>query len=343
MNNVHESAPLLEIRDLRLVHAIDRAGGLSRAAQVLHLTQSALSHHLRALEQRVGMPLFDREGRKLVLNAQGEQVALLAERILPELLAVERSLRSPSAAYERFRITMGCYTVYPWLPALLARLSVEAPLLRCEVIPEVTRNAVEAVVSGTIDAAVVPNVKADPRLSIRHAFEEDIVVVLRPDDALARCARITLAQLATRTVYAHETPPEQVAWFRAALGRAAPSLLRSIVRVPLTEAILDLVRSGAGVGILGAWTVARDVARGELLTRPLKPSVRRVLSVITARKAAHDPRAELLSAVLAAMPTLGSGVDQPYSRAPRASRASGPDRRADVSKKRRRKARVPGS
>ncbi|HEX6244917.1 MAG TPA: LysR family transcriptional regulator [Polyangiales bacterium] len=323
MKSIHESAPLLEIRDLRLVHAIQRAGGLSRAAQLLHLTQSALSHHLRALEERVGVPLFDREGRTLVLNAQGLKVAQLAERLLPELYTVERSLRSPAEELTRFRITMGCYTVYHWLPMLIARLSVEAPALRCEVVPEVTRGALAALLRGDIDAAVVPNVKPDPRIAIRHAFEEDIVVVMRPEDPLAKSARVSLSELSKRDVYAHETPPEQVAWFRTALGRAAPGLLRAIVRVPLTEAIIDLVRGGAGVAILGAWTVERDVARGELVTRPLQPGVRRVLSVITRCDERGDPRAALLAGVLSSMP----GVIQPQRRAPRAARSSGPSQR----------------
>src|SRR5688572_20614491 len=207
MKDAHESAPLLEVRDLRLVHAIQRAGGLSRAAQLLHLTQSALSHHLRALEERVGVALFDRQGRRLVLNVEGQKVAQLAQRLLPELYAVERSLRAPAEAVTRFRITMGCYTVYHWLPTLMSRLAVEAPALRCEVVPEVTRGAVAALLRGEIDAAVVPNVKPDPRIAIRHAFEEDIVVVMRPDDPLVQKARVGVADLAKRTVYAHETPP----------------------------------------------------------------------------------------------------------------------------------------
>lgn len=111
MNDVHTSSPLLEIRDLRLVQAIDREGGISRAARVLHLTQSALSHHLRALEERVGVQLFERTGRSLLLNQHGEKIAALAARILPELCAVERAILAPDAVATTFRIAMGCYTV----------------------------------------------------------------------------------------------------------------------------------------------------------------------------------------------------------------------------------------
>jgi LysR family transcriptional regulator, regulator for metE and metH len=189
---------------------------------------------------------------------------------------------------------------------------------------------VAAVLAGEIDAAIAPNVAPDERLSIQKAFEEEIVVVMRPDDVLAKRARISVADLAGRTVYAHETPAEQVSWFRRALGRTAPPLLRVMVRVPLTEAIVDLVRSGAGVAILGAWTVTRDLARGELCTRPLSPGVRRTLSVVTARNARHDARVQLLASVLANMPSESppSPLKQPGKKRAQPSRA------ADLPKKR---------
>jgi DNA-binding transcriptional LysR family regulator len=82
-----------------------------------------------------------------------------------------------------------------------------------------------------------------------------------------------------------------------ALARYATAL-RDVVAVPLTEAIIELVRGGVGLALLGSWTVARDVRRGELTTRPLRPRVARRLSVISARQRGRDPRADLLAAVL---------------------------------------------
>jgi DNA-binding transcriptional LysR family regulator len=81
MSTVHEM-PSLELRDLRLVLAIARRGGLGAAARHLHLTQSALSHHLRALEERLGVSVFDRVGRGLVVNARGARLVELADRLL---------------------------------------------------------------------------------------------------------------------------------------------------------------------------------------------------------------------------------------------------------------------
>ena len=85
MSIVHRM-PNLELRDLRLVLAIARRGGLGPAARHLHLTQSALSHHLRALEDRLGVSVFDRVGRGLVVIARGARLVELADRLLPEVL-----------------------------------------------------------------------------------------------------------------------------------------------------------------------------------------------------------------------------------------------------------------
>lgn len=297
MKPLHLPNPTLEVRDLRLVVAVARAGGLAAAADELCLTGSALSHHLRALEERLGAPLFDRVGRRVVLNAHGARLVALADRLLPELVAAEEALRAPRASAAPFRITMGCYTVYPWLPELLARLGRELPGTSCEVITDATRRAVPAVLDGEVDAAVAPNVARDDRLQIRPAFDEEIVVVMRPDDPLTARAAVSPAALDGRVVYAHPGSREHFEWFRNALGRAAASL-RQLTTVPLTEAILELVRGGVGVAILGSWTVARDVRRGELVTRPLRPRVSRRLSVITSRQRGRDPRADLLAAVL---------------------------------------------
>jgi LysR family transcriptional regulator for metE and metH len=298
MKTLHEQ-PLLEIRDLRLVLAIARSGGVGQASQVLHVTQSALSHHLRALEDRLGVTVFDRVGRRVVLNDHGARLVELANRLLPQLLEVERALCAPAAAEPIFRITTGCYTVYPWLPALVERFARDAPGTRCELVVTATPRALDALLAGEVDAAVMPMLDRDDRVVARHVFDEDIVVVSRADDPLAARRSIPLSALAQRRVFTHDAPPAETAWFRARIGRGQASL-RDLVRMPLTEAIVELVRAGSGVAILGSWTVARELELGELVARPLRPQVRRPFAVVTTRAGARDPRVEALASVLRA-------------------------------------------
>ncbi|HJU65413.1 MAG TPA: LysR family transcriptional regulator, partial [Gemmatimonadaceae bacterium] len=78
----------LEVRDLRLVTAVAEQGGLTRAGAVLHLSQSALSHQLADLERRLGAPVFQRDGRRMVLTPAGER---LRDAAIPLLDAFRRA------------------------------------------------------------------------------------------------------------------------------------------------------------------------------------------------------------------------------------------------------------
>lgn len=318
---------MLELRDVRLVHAIALHGSLGAACKALHLTQSALSHHLRALESRLGVSVFDRVGRGVALNANGARLVALADRLLPELLALERSLRSPSPPPPRLRITTGCYTAYPWLPDALARMREVVPGTRVEVVVDATRRAAEALVGGDVDVAVMPWFAPDPRLEARHVFDEEISVAMRPDDPLARRAAIPVEALATRRVLTHEVPSGELAWIRRTFGRAVVAL-RHVERLPLTEAIVALTKSGDGVSLLGSWTVLPELAAGSLVVRPLRPALRRPFAVVTSRERAADVRADVIATALRAWASgqrrslreLGRGADSGGPRAPRKGR-----------------------
>ena len=91
----------LETRDLRLVLAIAEAGGATQAAKVLHLSQSAVSHQLRGLEQRLGLPLFRRDGRRLAMTPAAEHLVALAPQVLGPLLRAELELKRETLLMER--------------------------------------------------------------------------------------------------------------------------------------------------------------------------------------------------------------------------------------------------
>lgn len=298
MKDVHQ-LPMLELRDVRLVHAIAVHGGLGAACKALHLTQSALSHHLRALESRLGVAVFDRVGRGVVLNANGARLVALADRLLPELLALEQSLRSPSPPPPRLRITTGCYTAYPWLPDALTRMREVVPGTRVDVVVDATRRAADALAAGEVDVAVMPWLAPDLRLEARHVFDEEISVVMRPDDPLASRATVPVELLASRRVLTHEVPQGELAWIRSTFGRGVVAL-RHVERLPLTEAIVALTRSGDGVSLLGTWTILPELEAGTLVARPLRPALRRPFAVVTSRHRAADTRADVLASALRA-------------------------------------------
>src|SRR5687768_15703999 len=101
----------LEVRHLQLVEAITDAGSVTRAAERLHVTQSALSHQLREIETRLRTPLFLRVNRRLVLSPAGERLLTSARRVLGELRVVEDDIGRLAANQQGvIRVSTECYT-----------------------------------------------------------------------------------------------------------------------------------------------------------------------------------------------------------------------------------------
>ena len=106
----------LEFRHLRTIRAIHEAGGLARAADMLHITQSALSHQVKGLEEQVGMELFHRRSKPMKLSPAGMKLLRLAERILPEVAALEEEFRAlKSGRSGRMHIAIECHACFEWL------------------------------------------------------------------------------------------------------------------------------------------------------------------------------------------------------------------------------------
>ena len=110
----------LELRHLRTVRAIHEQGGLARAAEVLNITQSALSHQVKALEEQAGVDLFVRRAKPMRLSPAGMRLLRLAEQVLPMVQATEAEFKGVEAGrIGRLHIAMECHACFNWLlPAL---------------------------------------------------------------------------------------------------------------------------------------------------------------------------------------------------------------------------------
>ena len=119
---------ILEVRHLLLVAAVADEGSLTSAGRRLNLTQSALSHQLLDVEERLGTPLFHRFNRKMTLTEAGERVLASARRILDDLKRTEEDLRLYSTNQRgAIRVTTECYTVYHWLPSVMKTFHASYP------------------------------------------------------------------------------------------------------------------------------------------------------------------------------------------------------------------------
>ena len=261
---------VLEVRYLRLITAIVDTGSVTAAARQLHLTQPALSRQLGDVEARLGVALFARVNRRLVITKAGERLLKGARRVLGELETIERDLMSGEYAGQAglVRLATECYTNYQWLPSVLVAFREKWPRVDVRIVPEATARPLAALLDGALDVAVVHNTPEHQDIRYTHLFDDEMVVVMHPGHRLAGERCIPVEEIRQEHLILYSTHGSESSVL-AGLLRPAGVEPRQLSRIQLTEAILELVRAGLGVSVLSRWAVERHVASGVLAAVPL--------------------------------------------------------------------------
>jgi LysR family transcriptional regulator, regulator for metE and metH len=263
------SSSMLEVRHLRLVRAIAEEGGPTRAAARLHLTQSAVSHQLAELEGRLGVILFQRVRRRLELTPAGARLLKAARELLGELGRVERELlRADQRKHTALRVVVETFTSYHWLPAVAAALARQHPHVDVRIALEATREPVAALLRGDVDLAIVSSPVRDRALVSVPLFADEWTVIVAPSHPLAARPWVSAAELGREVLFVHDAPRSDVERLRELIA-AERAVMPRVTTVPLTDALVDLVSAGLGVGLVSRWAVAPQEARGEIATRRL--------------------------------------------------------------------------
>lgn len=265
MQDTHVMLPAtrLETRDLALVRAIAESGGVTRAAKLLHLSQSAVSHQLRGLEDKLGVQLFERRGRTLRITAAGERMLAVSRQVLEPIALLEAELRSAGRVERELRVAAQCYTAFHWLPKALPELSLSYPEVRLSIQAIPTPAVPEALEAGELDLGLCLNPPKGRRLSAERLFSDELWLIVSRAHPLATRAWVDAAQLADEVLLLFDTPVierERVAKQLFPNGGG----FKQILRLPLVETILELVQVNMGVAILPGWSVAHRIQRGEL-------------------------------------------------------------------------------
>lgn len=274
---------VIEVRHLRIVDWVSRTGSVSRAAERLHLTQPAVSHALRDLEDRLGVTLYERQTRRMVATAEGQRLLESAGRILDELRGLEHELGEFREGHRGLiRLSTGCYTCYYWLPRLLAAFSESWPGVDVELRPEATDDPLAALLSGQLDVAVVQGSVDDPRLASERLFDDELVVATAPCHRFARRPFVAAADFEGEVVVIHSRP-ETTYLLSDVLGPAGVAPAR-VLQLRLTQAVVEAVAAGLGVTAAARWVVEPQLREGRLAAVRLgRDGVRREWRVVWPR------------------------------------------------------------
>jgi LysR family transcriptional regulator for metE and metH len=245
----------LEVRHLKLVATVAEEGSVTRASNRLHLTQSALSHQLRDIEEKLGVTLFQRTARRMLLTPCGQRLLESARRVLAELQSAEDALRHPTNQRDGLlRITTECYTCYHWLPSLLHAFQEKFPRVEVRIVAKATSHPVEALLDGELDLAIVSDPVKSRKVVLEPLFQDEFFLVTGPNHRLARRPYVVAEDLADEHLILYSDDKRVMTIYQQVLIPAGVSP-RQLTAVQLTEAILEMVKAGLGVSAMAGWAV----------------------------------------------------------------------------------------
>ncbi len=259
----------IEFRHLRTIKAIHEEGGLARAADRLHITQSALSHQIKGLEDQAGLELFVRRSKPMRLSAAGMKLLRLAEDILPRVAALEEEFSGLRAGKSgRLHIAIECHACFDWLLPVLEAFRQAWPDVDVDIRPGLQFEALPALVREDVDLVVSSDPEDLSGVDFSPLFDYEPVFVCAADHPLAQKPFIEAKDFEDQALITYPVERSRLDVFSQLLFPAGVEP-KSIRQVELSAVILLLVASGRGVSVLPDWVV-RDVGKGSaIVTRPL--------------------------------------------------------------------------
>jgi LysR family transcriptional regulator, regulator for metE and metH len=243
---------MLEIRHLRSLLAIADHQNLSAAAERVHLTQSALSHQIRAIEAHFGIALFDRTPQGLKPTNACARLLTLARDVLPQMGDAERDLfRMKSATGGELRIALECHTCFDWLMPVMDEFRRRWPEVEVDLVAGFHPDPLSLMTNGKADLVVGSKPAKLRGITVWPLFRFEILAVLANEHRLARRKFIEADDLTGETLITYPVPEPRIDVIREVLTPAGIHLKRRTAE--LTIAILQLVASRRGIAALPNW------------------------------------------------------------------------------------------
>ncbi|XDZ71644.1 LysR family transcriptional regulator [Alphaproteobacteria bacterium LSUCC0744] len=259
----------IELRHLRTIMAIHSAGSVAQAAEQLHITQSALSHQIKAIRDQLGVDLFVKNTKPMRLSAEGLRFLRAAERILPEidLLKAEfDNLQRGEAG--RLHIAIECHACFEWLFPVLNLFRQDYPDVDIDIRPGLAFRALKALVDEEVDIVISSDPEDIPGVEFHQLFPYAPTFLAATANPLSRKDYVEAQDFSDQTLITYPVERTRLDIFSQLLipAKIEPKLIR---QVELTAVMLMLVGANKGVAVLPDWVIrSADVGDG-LVTLPV--------------------------------------------------------------------------
>jgi LysR family transcriptional regulator for metE and metH len=252
---------MIERQHLAIVREVERHGSLTAAASVLHLTQSALSHAMRKLEEHLGIDIWLREGRSLRLTQAGRYVLGLSQRVLPQIeVAEERLQQFADGERGTLRVGMECHPCYQWLLKVVSPYLSAWPDVDVDVKQKFQFGGIGALFAYEIDLLVTPDPLHRPGLRFEPVFDYEQVLVVARNHRLANVPYVKPRELTDEVLITYPVATDRLDVYTQFLMPAGVSPRRHKT-IETTDIMLQMVESGRGVAALPRWLAEEYASR----------------------------------------------------------------------------------
>ncbi len=259
---------IIELRHLKTLLALEETGSVSLAAKRVFLTQSALSHQIRALENYYETPLFERKSTPLRFTPAGERLLQLARDLLPQVAAAERDMAQIiEGEAGELRLAVECHTCFDWLMPAMGEFRPLWPQVELDIVSGFQADPVGLLLQHRADLAIVSEAAPQAGIAYQPLFAYGMVGICAKDHPLAAKAVWEAEDFAGETLITYPVPDDMLDLLRKVLLPKGINPPRR--HSELTIAIIQLVASRRGIAALPYWTVMPYLEKGYVISRPI--------------------------------------------------------------------------
>ncbi len=244
---------MIEHSHLRIIQALNANGTLTKAANSLCLSQSALSHQIRYLEKKMGVTLWEREGRNLRLTQAGELLLQTAQQILPVLEQAEHTLKAYSEGrLGVLRIGVECYPCYEWLTDVIGTFLRKMPEVDIDIVNKFQFSGIEGLLNHHIDILVTPDMEQKEKIYYVTLAEYELVVLTNENHSFREKTMLKPDDFSNETLLTFPVSSDRLDIFTQFLNPAyiKPSSIKNIESIDL---MLQMVSLGRGICVVPEW------------------------------------------------------------------------------------------
>lgn len=257
---------MIEVRHFRSLVAIAESGKLATAAERVHVSQSALSHQIKAIESHYGLPLFDRTRQGLRFTPAGERLLALAREVLAAVSAADRDIeRLKGDTRGELRVVLECHTCFDWLMPVMDEFRRRWPEVEVDLVAGFHADPIALLGDGRADMVIGSQPAVRRGLEVAPLFRFEILAVIANEHRLRNKRRLEAVDLAGETLITYPVPEQRIDLIREVLEPAGIRLERRTAE--LTVAVLQLVASRRGVAALPNWGVKNYVDHDYVLAK----------------------------------------------------------------------------